>query len=418
MKHVPASGQLPAGAGLYFTFLPSTYLIEEALPMTLLSREELRTLATATHHPCVSIFLPTHRTGHELRQDPIRLKNLLGQAEERLQERGLRGPEARTLLEPARQLLSDEPFWHQQSDAMALFLARGFFRQYRLPLAVQELVAINSRFVLKPLVPLLGDDGLFYVLSLSQKKVQLFTGSRYNFREVDLKTLPQNLAEALQIESSDYETQRQFYNRGIGGGGSQPARSHGHGAGREEHKEHLQRFFRVIDQGLHVLLKDKQYPLVLAGVEYYLPLYREINTYNHLVDGMVAGNHGMDNPGELHRQAWKVVEPLIARPRQQAIKQYLEWSGTDKTTRDLGQILPAANQGRLAVLFVSPTRHCWGRYDRQTGAIQQLDRSKPESEDLYDLAAVQTFLTGGKVYSTDNEGVLNEKIAVAATYRY
>jgi hypothetical protein len=31
---------------------------------------------------CISIFMPTHRLGREVQQDPIRLKNLLGEAEE------------------------------------------------------------------------------------------------------------------------------------------------------------------------------------------------------------------------------------------------------------------------------------------------------------------------------------------------
>lgn len=52
--------------------------------MNVLSKTELKTLAEARDKWCVSIFMPTHRAGVETRQDPIRLKNLLGETEKRL----------------------------------------------------------------------------------------------------------------------------------------------------------------------------------------------------------------------------------------------------------------------------------------------------------------------------------------------
>ena len=48
--------------------------------MDLLPRRELEGLILEREGPCVSIFLPTHRAGAETQQDPIRLKNLLGEA--------------------------------------------------------------------------------------------------------------------------------------------------------------------------------------------------------------------------------------------------------------------------------------------------------------------------------------------------
>ena len=51
--------------------------------MDTLTRDELRALMEVRDPLCVSIYMPTHRTG-DVQQDPIRLKNLVNQAQEKL----------------------------------------------------------------------------------------------------------------------------------------------------------------------------------------------------------------------------------------------------------------------------------------------------------------------------------------------
>ena len=48
------------------------------------SHDELEELVTMEVQPAISIYLPTHVAGREGRQDPIRLKNLISAAAERL----------------------------------------------------------------------------------------------------------------------------------------------------------------------------------------------------------------------------------------------------------------------------------------------------------------------------------------------
>ena len=99
--------------------------------MALVSRDELGELMETRLNPSVSIFLPTHRAGKEIQQDPIRLKNLLTEAEKRLITGGMRTPDARDFLAPASSLLNDGWFWRHQSDGLAIFLNQGLSRSYR-----------------------------------------------------------------------------------------------------------------------------------------------------------------------------------------------------------------------------------------------------------------------------------------------
>lgn len=383
--------------------------------MNLPTRDDLRTLASTADSSCVSIYMPTHRTGRDLRQDPIRLKNLLVQAQERLEKRGMRSSDARDMLQPARQFLSDEPFWRRLGDGLAVFLTRTAFRHYSLPLAFQEQAVVNSRYYLKPMLPLLSGDGMYYVVMLSQSNVQLFEGSRYSIREVDLEKVPQSLGDVLKFY--DLERQHQSHIRAPRGG-SREAMFHGHGAGNVDQKDFLLQYFRQVDKGMHDFLRTKNVPLVLAGVEYYLPIYKEANTYAHLMDKVIAGNHQQDNMGELHRQSWKIVEPVFTKPRQLAFDQFQQLAGTDKATTKLGKILPSAFQGRIATLLVSSDKQRWGKFDRGTQQIITQENKEAESEDLYDLAAVQTFLSGGSVYVVEQANGVLQDSAVAAIFRY
>ena len=100
-------------------------------------RNDLDELLACEAQPAVSIYLPTHKAGREIRQDSIRLRNLLGEAAKRLgAER--RPPDVEALLAPARRLVEDEEFWRHQDQGLAIFIAPGFERVHKLPIEVAE----------------------------------------------------------------------------------------------------------------------------------------------------------------------------------------------------------------------------------------------------------------------------------------
>jgi hypothetical protein len=80
-----------------------TASLQEKNHMTLLSREDLKVLTAQRPGWHVSMFMPMHRAGAETQQNPIRCKNLLRQAVERLLASGMRDPEAEQYLEPVQQ---------------------------------------------------------------------------------------------------------------------------------------------------------------------------------------------------------------------------------------------------------------------------------------------------------------------------
>ena len=159
--------------------------------MPILSQDELKSVITAGQGPAVSIFLPTHRAGPDIRQDPIRLKNLIKDAEQELIREGSRSSEAQALMAPVSRLLDDSTFWRHQEEGLVIFRSQDTFRVYRVPINVQEFVSVSERFYIKPLLPILMHDARYYVLALSQKAVRLLECTRAHVHNVELPDVPQ-----------------------------------------------------------------------------------------------------------------------------------------------------------------------------------------------------------------------------------
>ncbi len=378
--------------------------------MELLQKEQLRQLIEPGREPCVSVFLPTHRGGIETKQDPIRLKNLLKNAEGQLAQHALKAPHIKTLLDPLQKLCENPGFWQYQSDGLALFRSPDNFYYYRLPLRFDELVVVTDRFHVKPLLRLFTEDGRFYLLTLSKNEVRFFQCTRYGVRETLLpEGTPRSLSEFLGLAG----VEKQYQIHAAGG----TVMGHGHGTREQDTKQDLREFFRLVDKGVREILRDDRAPLVLAGVEYLFPLYRESNTYPHLIDGGVAGNPEGRRPEDLQSRAWAIVEPHFRKAREAAAKKYEENAGTDRSSNDIRKVVPAAWQGRVEQLFVAVGQQQWGRFDEESQRVILSAEKQPGDRDLLNLAATRTLVQGGAVFAVAPGDVPGGGL-LAAVFRY
>jgi hypothetical protein len=382
--------------------------------MDIFTVRDLQTLIDTQSSSCLSLYMPVHSHGRDAEQDPIRFRNLLREAEARLLAGGLRTPAVRSILAPAEALLQDSLFWSRGGVGLALFSAEGFFRTYRLALQFPELLTVASRFHVKPVMSTLATDGRYYILALSQKEVRLLEASRHTVDVIDTeRTLPA-LAEALQYER--YERQSGVHTTTSMGPGQSQTSYHASDitAGA---KERIVRWFRKIDAELAALRKGQEYPLVLAGVEYLFPLYREANTYARLVEGGVPGNPEELSAEELHAGAWPLVEPLFDAGREAAVHRYARLAGTGRTTADPAEAVVAAGHGRMDTLFVALDAQVWGRYDPATDSVNLHDDRAPSDGDLLDQAALLTLENSGTVYAVPSEQIPGGGV-LAAVFRY
>jgi hypothetical protein len=388
--------------------------------MDLFTVNELGELIRNESSPCVSIYMPTHRTGREIREDVLRCKNLLQRAEAGLLERGSRTSEAKKLLEPCETLQLDSEFWKHQSEGLAMFVAPGLFRSFRVSLPFDETVVVEGRFHIKPILPLLQGDGQFYLLAVSLNHVRLFSGTRHTVTELTPADLPTSLAEALRVDEYKQYVQLHTHRASAGMAASQgDVMYHGQGgsAGEVKKKDEISQYFRTLDRALQETLNRNKAPLVFAGVDYLFPLFRSVSRNGDIIDQPVTGNPDEMNARQLHAKAWSVVEPRFQQAREQVVAAYRQQIGTGLASHQAETILRAAHQGAVASLLIARGRELWGQVDQQGTLLERHDQRQPDDEDLVDHAAVHTLLNSGSVFSLPPEEMPDEA-PLAAVFRH
>lgn len=390
--------------------------------MDRIKKTELKELLTRDDQPHLSLYMPTERAGAETQQNPIRFKNLLREAEEALCENGLRRPEAQEFLEPAQdQLLFDEGFWQQQEDGLAIFITPQFFRYYRLPVHFETYVGVGTQFDIKPLFEIFQNEGQFYILALSQNDIRLLEGSKYRVKEIELEEVPKSLAEALRWDDPEKQAQSHTVvgeNR-AGSGSSPDIAFHGHGVSKDEDRTNILRFFQKVADPLSAFLGDTRIPLILAGVEYLFPIYREANHYNYLEMEGLPGNPENLSAETLHARGWELLKSRFDANRNEAIARYRQFTGQQNglASNDLKDILQAAYQGRVEQLLMREQAEIWGRADLDTGQIEIHPDRTPQSEGLINTAAIYTLQNEGIIFTFAPPEMPDES-PIAAIFRF
>lgn len=383
--------------------------------MDSLSQDVLHMVIGLHAYPCISLFLPIDHTDPTQRQNTTRLTNLIRQAEARMITSGYTLELAQEVLAPARKLIDNRTFWANQSNSLVIYLAPHLFHLYRLPVAFEPLAVVDSHVYITPLLPLLRDDEEFYLLALHLEGVELFYGTRFGLYAVVLPNVPASLEATL--ESYEFGKSAQFH---PGQGRDRGTVFYSQGARDETAaKQEILRYFQLVDHGVHHVLRNSEAPLVLAGTAYLLPIYREANSYPHLINEGITVNVADMRSDTLHAEAWALVAPDFDQARLEAAERFRMKAGSTPPTTSvyLRAIIPAAFTGRIETLFVSLGQQQWGMFDPTSGALQLHDPAAANDSELINLAVIQTLKHGGAVY-----GVMPEQMPsadpLAAIFRY
>jgi hypothetical protein len=380
-------------------------------------RSDLDELLACDSAPAVSIYLPTHQAGREIRQDAIRLRNLLSTAAKRLgPER--RGPDIARLLDPAQRLVVDESFWRHQDRGLALFLAPDFDRVHKLPIEVAEALTVGPRFHIKPLLPLVDPAAWFWVLAVTAGRTRLFQASRWSFDEFRVPGLPQGVQAIL--DESVYEeaynaapTGRQRSARGL-------AKAQSFGPAPDElHKDQLIEFLRRVAAAIEPVMRSQPAPLVLAAQPEVQGHLREFLRYKELLPEGIQENPDAMPPEELHHKAWRLLEPHLDKDRADALGRLngLLGTGDGRATTNPEEIVKSAHYGRVEQLFLGRGETLWGRFIEAQDRIEGHGTPAEGDEDLFDYAARMTLRQAGAVTLVDR-AQLPPNGAAAAILRY
>jgi hypothetical protein len=376
-----------------------------------LQREDLKSFAGATG-PCVSLYFPDHQGNEKTRQDVVRLRNGIEQAEQGMKKLGFDKAAIDELLEPVRGLAEDLGSWHIDGNAFAVFRAPDVFRVFRPMNKVEERVVVGEHFYILPILNMLDTDRHFYVLALSQKNVRLLKCTEFSSEEVQLPAdMPRGVDEFLNTrlpsESATHEQNLQP---------DGPLGNFTSTTDRDRRDEFLLHFYKVVDTQVTSLLRNETAPLVVAGAEEQIHLFERVSSYPNVAEDFVYGAPDGLKGGELHARALPCAQRFWEKPLQRAFELYEEL-GTDRHANGVESVVRAAFEGRVAHLFVAERGQNLGTFNPDTLEVELHSEPRVNSEDLLNLAALHTLTHAGEVWLLPPEKVPGLSQA-AAVLRY
>ena len=384
--------------------------------MELLTKELIQELLTAEQVPCLSLYMPTHRTHPENLQDVIRFKNLIKQMEESLSQK-YTASEVQKHIEPFEALVDDDDVWNHTLDAIAVFSADGLFKVVGLRNSVEELAMVADSFHTKPLRQYLQSADQYHVLGLSLGKIQLFEGNRHSLVEIELRSdVPKTMEDALGDELSDKHSTVASYG-GIGGESS--AMHHGQGGKKDESDKDAERFFRVIAAEIEEKYsKPTGWPLILAALPEHHNLFQKVNKNQLLLNQGIAINPTSVSTDKLKELAWEIMEPEYLLKLDTLAGKYGQAKANGKGSDDYKEVSVAAVEGRVDTLLVEADRIIAVKVTNLvTGNTQKKDLSNPRVDDLLDDLGELVIKMGGQVMVLPTDKMPSET-GLAAIFRY
>jgi len=378
--------------------------------------ERLRDLLEQHAPPCVSIYQPTHRHHPDNAQDPIRYRNLVRDAEDRLRA-AFAGPDVDGIVAQLEELGRDRAFWNHRTDAMAVLASPERFALVELQRPVRERVVVSDSFHVKPLIRTLQSADRFDVLGLTRSHARLFQGDRYALDEIELPGVALTLTEALGEERSEpHLTVASYGMKGAGASGS--AMYHGHGARDEAIDVDTERFFRHIDRVVHEhVSRHSGLPLLLVALEEHHSPFFAVSRNPYLLKAGVRANPDALELDALRGRAWQALEPFYLGRLAELAERFGAAQAHQHGGSDLAEVAAAAREGRVAVLLVEADRSLPGRMGGMTGALEAGGGARADAADLLDDVAEAVLRTGGEVVVVPRER-MPVTTGLAAIYRY
>jgi hypothetical protein len=384
--------------------------------MELLDKEFIQELLTIDQTPCISLYMPTHRSHPENLQDPIRFKNLLKQLEESLSQKYSAG-EVKKHIEPLEALVNDKSLWNHTTHSLAVFSASGLLKIVGLPISVDELAMVADSFHTKPLRQYLQSTDRYHVLGLSLHDIRLFEGNRHSLTEIELQPdIPATITDALGDELTDKHSTVASYG---GAGGESSSMHHGHGSRKDEVDKDAERFFRVVAGNIYERYsKPTGLPLILAALPEHFSLFQKVNKNPLLLSKSIAINPTSISTDKLANLAWEIMEPEYLMKLESFVSRFEQEKANGKGSDDIKEVAVAAVEGRVDTLLIEADRIIAVRITNLvTGNTQKKDIANPKVDDLLDDMAELVTKMGGQVIVLPTEKIPSET-GLAAIFRY
>jgi len=365
---------------------------------------DLEILQGQAQYPSITITLPTHRTFPEKEKDPVRVKNLIREVEDRL----LQEYEARDIQDIMQKLwdLADSIDHNHNLEGMMIIANREVAKVYKLPTRLEEKVTVAEDFLVRDLLLAQSRVQSYWVLTLAENPTRLFHADNDQLQEVQDYGFP--------FVNEDPGTRMTLDTRY----GTKPD---------SERDEHLRIFFRNIDAGLKQALDLEDLPVVLLGVDKNLGFFKEVAQNYGKVLTVIEGNHDLDTADntalKLSALVWPRVQEVMHEQTHNNVAQSIDDAVSSNTFfTDLNDIWVATLDGRGAKLFVEEGFSFTAKVSEDGRSITVVDepeayRNREVLHDAVNRIIEHMLQTSGEVIFVE-PGRLGDSRQMFLTLRY
>jgi hypothetical protein len=351
------------------------------------SLREMEWLVAARSPGSVSIYLPTDPTGQNSDAERIDLSNLAAEALEQLDQSELARSALSAIELSLGDLIDDDEYWRYQARTLAIFVDEERLMSYRLPNQLSRAVAVSDRFHIKPLLRTFTFPQAAFVLAVSLNAVRLIEASPdLPADRVDVPDLPSDAASAIG-RSSIKDTS---HYRRVGGSEGRNLR--------------IRQYARQINRALALVLSGHDLPLVLAGTDPVVSIYRSVNSYPRLIEETISGNPDTKSDVELVAAVRPILDRLYALELADLHETFGSRQAQGRATSDMADVARASTIGAVDTLFVDIEQSVPGTVDEETGRINT-DSPSSETYGVTDEIVRRVLRSSGRVLAVRGEEV-------------
>lgn len=289
------------------------------------NKQTLELLANEKNKACVTISLNTHRTHPDNAQDEIVLKNLLKEAEEKI-EKEFEKREVSSLLDKLNRVDVNPNY---NLDSLHLFLSNDTMEIIKSPWPTQSnRVQISDSFALRSLIKMINKSKEYYILLLSQGAVNLYNAINDGVvEEVKNDDFP-------FAENTHYTTDKE-------------KRSDG-----KLMDNMVREYFNKVDKALVKLHNETGLHCIVICTEDNHSRLMQVADKPSIYEGYVPIDYNNVAPHQIAKQAWEVAKLVDQKERTEAINEMKEAVGQGNVLTDLQEIYQAAIDGNGDLLIV------------------------------------------------------------------
>jgi hypothetical protein len=374
----------------------------------MITKQTIKDLQQSAETINVSVYMPTHKHEPGVQQDPIRFKNLITEAENKLKEKHVDIDSIRSIKEKADELLSNPMFWRHNDEGLAVFITPDTIEYFKVPIKFAEQAYVDEFFLITPLIRMITLEGSFNVLALSQKNVRLLSCTRNTVEQIELIEAPHSMEKFREFDVYQRSVQQHS------GQGKGTPIFHGHGGGDDDQKV-ISEYLKTIENEVTSIMRKENDPLILIGVENAVAHYEKVNHYSRLVDHPVTTNPDPLSDEQLLQKGWEQIQNHFLKDMYQDLENLNDLKGTDKISMDVHEIVENSYYGKTDTLFVQSDEQNWGVFEPEVRNTEESNKPSGKT-DLLNLAALYTLEHGGDVYTICEQEAFSNQIA--AIYRY